>query len=211
MRLRCRGRRKRRFFAGITAPRPSPCKHALPDKQRVSETLPKAGGTHKRVLAQLLVAGESGRCRTRYCGDSAAFFLVAEQSAFDGPRMKRHPKAILYHLCQLGRCDPGIAGARVAQNFQNPRREFVSLFGPALLRDQSGQPAHLESGLSLVERGAGEAERSGGLADGTAVFAHPAQLRNSSLKTARAWALKETAMRLYSYVCERPARKHFRW
>jgi transposase len=35
--------------------------------------------------------------------------------------------------------------------------------------------------------------------------------RNSELKTARAWALKETAMALYEYVYERPARKHFRW
>jgi len=38
-----------------------------------------------------------------------------------------------------------------------------------------------------------------------------AQLRNSGLKTARAWALKETAMALFSYAYERPARKHFRW
>jgi transposase len=38
-----------------------------------------------------------------------------------------------------------------------------------------------------------------------------AELRRSELKTARAWALKETAMALYSYVYERPARKHFRW
>lgn len=38
-----------------------------------------------------------------------------------------------------------------------------------------------------------------------------AQLRHSGLKTARAWALKETAMALFSYVYERPARKHFRW
>jgi transposase len=38
-----------------------------------------------------------------------------------------------------------------------------------------------------------------------------AELRNSGLKTARAWALKETAMALFSYVYERPARKHFRW
>jgi transposase len=38
-----------------------------------------------------------------------------------------------------------------------------------------------------------------------------AELRMSGLKTARAWALKETAMTLYSYVYERPARKHFRW
>jgi transposase len=38
-----------------------------------------------------------------------------------------------------------------------------------------------------------------------------AALRNSNLKTARAWALKEAAMALYGYVYERPARKHFRW
>jgi transposase len=38
-----------------------------------------------------------------------------------------------------------------------------------------------------------------------------AQLVYSELKTARAWALKETAMGLFSYVYERPARKHFRW
>jgi transposase len=38
-----------------------------------------------------------------------------------------------------------------------------------------------------------------------------AELRKSGLKTARAWALKETAMALFSYVYERPARKHFRW
>jgi transposase len=37
------------------------------------------------------------------------------------------------------------------------------------------------------------------------------QLRASGLKTARAWALKETAMALFSYTYERPARKHFRW
>jgi transposase len=38
-----------------------------------------------------------------------------------------------------------------------------------------------------------------------------AQLRQSELKTARAWALKETAMALYHYVYEKPARKHFQW
>jgi transposase len=37
------------------------------------------------------------------------------------------------------------------------------------------------------------------------------KLRRSELKTARAWALKETAMALYQYHYERPARKHFRW
>ena len=38
-----------------------------------------------------------------------------------------------------------------------------------------------------------------------------AQLRNSGLKTARAWALKEAAKAVFGYVYERPARKHFRW
>ena len=38
-----------------------------------------------------------------------------------------------------------------------------------------------------------------------------AELRKSGLKTARAWALKETGMALFSYIYERPARKHFRW
>ena len=37
-----------------------------------------------------------------------------------------------------------------------------------------------------------------------------AKLRNSGLKTARAWAWKETGMALFHYVYERPARKHFR-
>ncbi len=38
-----------------------------------------------------------------------------------------------------------------------------------------------------------------------------AALRQSGLKTARAWALKKTGMALFSYQYERPARKHFRW
>jgi transposase len=38
-----------------------------------------------------------------------------------------------------------------------------------------------------------------------------AQLRQSELKTARAWALKETAMAFFNYVYEKPARKHFQW
>lgn len=38
-----------------------------------------------------------------------------------------------------------------------------------------------------------------------------AALRNSNLKTARAWALKEQAMVLWEYRYETPARKHFAW
>jgi transposase len=38
-----------------------------------------------------------------------------------------------------------------------------------------------------------------------------ATLRDSNLKTARAWALKEQAMALYDYRYEASARKHFAW
>lgn len=38
-----------------------------------------------------------------------------------------------------------------------------------------------------------------------------AALRNSKLKTARAWALKEQAMVLWDYRYEKPARNHFAW
>lgn len=38
-----------------------------------------------------------------------------------------------------------------------------------------------------------------------------AALRNSNLKTARSWALKEAMMAFFDYSYERPARKHFRW
>ena len=38
-----------------------------------------------------------------------------------------------------------------------------------------------------------------------------AALRDSNLKTARAWALKEAMMAFFEYFYERPARKHYRW
>jgi len=38
-----------------------------------------------------------------------------------------------------------------------------------------------------------------------------APLRRSALKTARAWALKQMAMKFFDYSYEQPARKHFRW
>ena len=38
-----------------------------------------------------------------------------------------------------------------------------------------------------------------------------AVLRDSNLKTARAWALKEAMMAFVTYLYERPARKHYRW
>ncbi len=38
-----------------------------------------------------------------------------------------------------------------------------------------------------------------------------ATLKDSALKTARAWALKESMMAFFAYFYERPARKHYRW
>jgi len=38
-----------------------------------------------------------------------------------------------------------------------------------------------------------------------------AALRDSNLKTARAWALKEAMMAFFCYIYKRPARKHFHW
>jgi transposase len=38
-----------------------------------------------------------------------------------------------------------------------------------------------------------------------------ATLKNSALKTARAWVLKESMMAFFAYFYERPARKHYRW
>jgi transposase len=85
---------------------------------------------------------------------------------------------------------------------------------------------HLSEAVDLVRRRENRQLRAAG--DDTLVgtrydwLRHPARmepadqkafrvLRESSLKTARAWALKESMMALFDYVYERPARKHFRW
>jgi transposase len=44
-----------------------------------------------------------------------------------------------------------------------------------------------------------------------AAWAHFKSLRESTLKTARAWALKESAMELFDYTYEGPARRYFQW
>jgi transposase len=85
---------------------------------------------------------------------------------------------------------------------------------------------HLSEAVDLVRRRENRQLRAAG--DDTLVgtrydwLRHPARmepadqkafrvLRESSLKTARAWALKESMMAFFEYVYERPARKHFRW
>jgi transposase len=85
---------------------------------------------------------------------------------------------------------------------------------------------HLSEAVDLVRRGENKQLRAAGddRLTGTRYdwLRHPAKmepadrkqfaaLRDSNLKTARAWALKESMMAFFGYFYERPARKHFRW
>jgi hypothetical protein len=89
--------------------------------------------------------------------------------------MKLHSKPFFDHGHQVCCSHRGVVGLDLAHKGQNFRCELVALFGAALLWDQTGQPAYLEGGLSLVEGGTGEAERGSGVADGAPLPADTAQ------------------------------------
>jgi transposase len=105
-------------------------------------------------------------------------------------------------------------------------REHLSEAGKKIVFDKFHIANHLGDAVDRVRRGEHKTLRAAGddRLKGTRYdwLRHPAAmepndrrefaaLRNSNLKTARAWALKVAAMALFSYVYERPARKHFRW
>jgi len=105
-------------------------------------------------------------------------------------------------------------------------REHVAEAGGKIVFDKFHIAKHLGEAVDRVRRRENKTLRAAGddRLTGTRYdwLRHPAAmepkdrqefaaLRNSNLKTARAWALKEAAMALYGYVYERPARKHFRW
>jgi transposase len=105
-------------------------------------------------------------------------------------------------------------------------REHVAGAGGKIVFDKFHIAKHLGEAVDRVRRRENKTLREAGddRLTGTRYdwLRHPAAmepkdrqefsaLRNSNLKTARAWALKEAAMALYDYVYERPARKHFRW
>jgi transposase len=110
--------------------------------------------------------------------------------------------------------------------YVNSVREHVPEAGSKIVFDKFHVAQHLGQAVDQVRRKENKALRAQGdqRLVGTRYqwLTNPANLdpehrrafttlRNSELKTARAWALKETAMSLYGYTYEGPARKHFQW
>jgi len=120
--------------------------------------------------------------------------------------------------------------AAVAMDMWDPYlasvREHVPEAAGKIVFDKFHIAKHLSAALDQVRRKEHKILRAAG--DDTLAgtrydwLRHPARmepkdrrafaaLRDSGLKTARAWALKETMMAFFDYRYERPARKHFRW
>lgn len=110
--------------------------------------------------------------------------------------------------------------------YVNSVREHVPEADSKIVFDKFHVAQHLGQGVDLVRRKENKTLRAAGddrlagtrydwLRNPAAMEPKDrrefAELRKSGLKTARAWALKETAMAVYGYTYERPARKHFRW
>ena len=108
----------------------------------------------------------------------------------------------------------------------NSTREHLPDAAGKIVFDKFHIAKHLSEAVDLVRRRENKRLRAAGddrLA-GTRYdwLRHPARmspedrkeftsLRDSNLKTARAWALKEAMMGFFHYVYQRPACKHFRW
>src|SRR5439155_23195363 len=65
--------------------------------------------------------------------DSAAFFFLAPQCAFDTPGMSIHTEPFLDGSGQVRRAQRRIARSELHSEVQNVRPEFVALSRPALL------------------------------------------------------------------------------
>ena len=104
-------------------------------------------------------------------------------------------------------------------------REYLPAAEKKIVYDKYHIAAHLSKAVDQVRRAENKLLRASGdeRLSGTKYswLRHPATfskdawsefraLRESDLKTARAWALKETMMAFFDYRYERPARKHFR-
>jgi transposase len=110
--------------------------------------------------------------------------------------------------------------------YVNSTRRYLPEAHGKIVFDKFHIAKHLSEAVDVVRRRENKQLREGGddrLA-GTRYdwLRHPARmepedrkqfaaLRDSNLKTARAWALKEAMMAFFDYYYERPARKHFRW
>lgn len=110
--------------------------------------------------------------------------------------------------------------------YVNSTRRYLPEAQSKIVFDKFHIAKHLSEAVDVVRRrenkqlrGAGDDRLAGTRYDW---LRHPARmepedrrqfraLRDSNLKTARAWALKEAMMAFFEYFYERPARKHFRW
>lgn len=110
--------------------------------------------------------------------------------------------------------------------YLNSAREHLPAADDKIVFDKFHIAKHLSEAVDTVRRQENKVLRAAG--DDTLVgtrydwLRHPARmepqhrrgfaaLRDSGLKTARAWALKETMMAFFDYRYEGPARKHFLW
>jgi transposase len=179
----------------------------------------------QEVVAHLGVDEKSFTRGHRYCTlvndlDGARVLFVAEgrsEESMDGfwdaltPDQKAGVQAVAMDMW-----DPYI----------NSTRRHLPEAGGKIVFDKFHIAKHLSEAVDQVRRRENKQLRAAGddrLA-GTRYdwLRHPARmqaddrkefaaLRDSNLKTARAWALKEAMMAFFCYIYERPARKHFRW
>jgi hypothetical protein len=106
---------------------------------------------------------------------SAAFFLMTQQAAFDASWMDLVPKTLLDQAHQFRRSHRRIFLACLDDEGQDLVGQLMRLRGAALVGNEAGEPALLESGLRLIERGPGEAESRRGASHRMALALHAAQ------------------------------------
>jgi transposase len=110
--------------------------------------------------------------------------------------------------------------------FENSIREHLPQADEKIVYDKFHVAKHLGDAVDRVRRAENKALRAKGdqrlvgtkhawlrnpLNFGDQQWRDFQKLRESNLKTARAWALKEQAMHLWGYSYEKSARKHFAW
>lgn len=183
-------------------------------ERRKAEPLPRLGVDEKAFRKghkYFTLVNDVERSRVLYVGEDRT------QASLDGFWKTLTPDQVAsIEAIAMDMWDPYLASVR----------EHVPEAENKVVFDKFHIAKHLGEAVDRVRRGENKTLRAAGddRLKGTRYdwLRHPAgmelkdrrefaALRNSNLKTARAWALKEAAMALFSYIYERPARKHFRW
>jgi transposase len=183
-------------------------------ERRKAEPLPRLGVDEKAFRKghkYFTLVNDVERSRVLYVGEDRT------QASLDGFWKTLTPDQVAsIEAIAMDMWDPYLASVR----------EHVPEAEKKVVFDKFHIAKHLGEAVDRVRRGENKTLRAAGddRLKGTRYdwLRHPAgmepkdrqefaALRNSNLKTARAWALKEAAMALFSYIYERPARKHFRW